>query len=184
MPQRSVTREVPKQSLRANFEPSTIDVEKRTVDLVWTTGSRVLRGYFDPYYEELSLDPKHVRMERMQSGATPLLNTHSSYDIKDVLGVVESARLEKGKGTATVRFDSGPEGEDAFRRVREGTLRNISVGYTTFKLQKIEDGATTTPVYRAVDWEPSEISLVPIGADAGAVTRSAGELTACVFVQE
>lgn len=185
MGQRSVTRQVGPASMRAQFEPATIDEKKRTVDLTWTTGARVLRGYYDPYYEELSLEPKHVRMERLQSGAAPLLNTHGSYDISDVLGVVENARLEKGKGTATVRFDSGPQGEDAFRRVREGTLRNISVGYTTHKMQKVEDGAATVPVYRAVDWEPHELSLVPIGADAGAVTRSGGGMTnPCEFIQE
>lgn len=184
MAQRSVTRQTPKLDFRASFEPSTVDVEKRTVDLIWTTGARVLRGYWEPYLEELSLDPKHVRMERLQSGAAPLLNSHGSYDISQVLGVVESARLEKSKGTATVRFDSGPEGEDAFRRVREGTLRNVSVGYTTYKMQKVEDGATTTPVYRAIDWEPAELSLVPIGADAGSVVRSAGGLNPCEFIEE
>jgi hypothetical protein len=50
--------------------------EKRTVQVVWTTGARVKRGYFEPYYEELSLDPKHVRMDRLSSGNAPLLNTH------------------------------------------------------------------------------------------------------------
>lgn len=170
--------------MRASFEPSTIDEKKRTVDVVWTTGAPVLRGYYDSYYEELSLDPKHVRMGRLQSGAAPLLNAHGSYDITDVLGVVESARLEKGKGTATVRFDSGPQGEDAFRRVREGTLRNISVGYTTYKMQKVEDGAATIPRYMAVDWEPAELSLVPIPADAGATTRSGATTTPCEFVEE
>lgn len=186
MGQRSVTREIPQLALRASFEPSTVNIEKRTAELTWTTGARVLRGGFfsEPYFEELSLDPKHVRMERLQSGSAPVLNSHSSRAISDVLGVVENARLEKGKGTATVRFDSGPEGEDAFRRVREGTLRNVSVGYATHKMQKIEDGSTTTPVYRAVDWEPAEISMVPIGADSGAVTRSAGGMTPCEFIQE
>jgi len=145
----------------------------------------VKRGYYDPYFEELSLDPKHVRMERLQSGAAPLLDSHRSGSLKDQLGVVESARLEKGKGTATVRFDSGPEGEDAFRRVREGTLRNVSVGYATHKMQKVEDGASTIPVYRAVDWEPHELTLTPIGADAGAVTRSADvDINACEFIEE
>jgi len=186
MADRSVTRDIPKQSLRAMFDASTVNVEKRTVDLIWTTGSRVLRGgaFTEPYYEELSLDPKHVRMERMQSGAAPLLNSHSAGTINDVLGVVENARLEKGQGVATVRFDSGTEGEDAFRRVREGTLRNVSVGYTTSKMQEVKDSSTSTPVYRAIDWAPYEISLVPIGADAGAVTRSEGGLSPCEFIQE
>lgn len=183
--QRSTTRQVQQLSLRASFQPKTIDVEKRTVDVVWTTGARVLRGYYDTYWEELSLDPKHVMMERLQSGTAPLLNAHGSYDISDILGVVVSATLAKTEGRATVRFDSGEAGEDAFRRVREGTLCNISVGYTTYKMQKIEDGATTIPVYRAVLWEPAELSLVPINADAGAVTRSGGGLSnPCEFIQQ
>src|SRR4051812_241253 len=94
---RSITRQVQQLSLRATVESSTINVEKRTVEVTWTTGGRVLRGSYDPYFEELSLDPKHVRMGRLQSGTAPLLNSHSSYDINDVLGVVENARLEKGK---------------------------------------------------------------------------------------
>lgn len=175
---------MPQLSFRASFEPSTIDIEKRTVKLVWATGARVLRGYYEPYFEELSLDPKHVRMGRLQSGAAPLLDTHSRYGIRDVIGVIESASLKKSEGEAVVRFDTGAEGEDAFRKVREGILRNVSVGYVTYKMQKIEDGATTTPVYRAIDWEPQEISMVPIGADVGAVTRSGGGMTPCEFIQE
>lgn len=185
MAQRSVTRDMPQLSFRASFEPSTVDVDKRTVQLTWTTGARVLRGFWERYYEELSLDPRHVRMGRLQSGAAPLLNAHSSWDLRDVIGVVENAKLEGKRGTATVRFDSGPEGEDAFRKVREGILRNVSVGYATYKMEKLEDGETTIPVYRAVDWEPHEISMVPIGADAGAVTRSGGGMTnPCVFIEE
>jgi hypothetical protein len=184
MPLRTVTRDTPQLSLRASFEPSTIDEKKRTVDLTWTTGAPVLRGYYDPYYEELSLDSAHVRMDRLQSGAAPLLNNHNSYDIADVIGVVESAQLGRKSGTATVRFDSGPAGEDAFRKVREGILRNVSVGYRTYKMQKVEGGDATIARYRAVDWEPFEVSMVPIGADAGAVTRSGGGMTPCEFIQQ
>jgi hypothetical protein len=182
--QRTATREIPKLTLRAAFEPSTLNEAKRTVDLVWTTGAPVLRGYYDRYFEELSLDPKHVRMGRLESGAAPLLNAHSSYSLADVIGVVESARLENGRGVATVRFDSGPDGEDAFRKVKEGILRNVSVGYATYRLEKVEGGDATIPTYRATDWEPHEISMVPIGADAGAVTRSAGGTNPCEFFQE
>lgn len=187
MGQRSVNVDMPQLAFRASFDQSTVDVEKRTVKLTWTKGARVLRGGFftEPYYEELSLDPKHVDMRRLQSGTAPLLNSHRSDDISDILGVVDSAQLGNGEGEATVRFDSGPAGEDAFRRVREGTLRNVSVGYQTKKLQQIEDKSTKIPVFRAVAWEPFELSLLSIGADAGAVTRSGGGMTyPCEFIQE
>ena len=184
---RSVTRTVPMLDFRASFEPTTINAEKRTVDLVWTTGAPVLRGDFwsDPYWEELSLDPAHVRMGRLQSGAAPLLNTHGQYDLSDVIGVVESATLGRKSGTATVRFDSGVDGEEAFRKVREGILRNVSVGYRTYKTQEVAGGDAQVSTFRAVDWEPYEISIVPIGADAGAVTRSGGGMSnPCEFIQE
>lgn len=196
MAKRSVTRtaEIPPLEMRASFTPGSVDVERRTVQLTWTTGARVRRGGFwsEPYDEELSLDPKHVRMGRLQSGAAPLLNTHSSYDIDDVIGVVESAELEAKRGTAIVRFDRGAKGEDAFRKVADGILRNVSVGYRVHKMLKVDDGdeeKKKPKVYRAVDWEPYEISMVPIGADADSMTRAAREQGAgaknpCELIEE
>lgn len=158
----------------APFVSSTLDTDKRTVQVVWTTGARVRRGLFEQYDEELSLDPKHVRMDRLRNGA-PVLDAHDSSGIDSVIGVVESAHLEKARGVATVRFDSGAKGEDAMRRVGEGTLRGVSVGYRVHKLVKVDDGEDETPVYRAISWEPHELSMTPIGADAGAHVRSKQE---------
>jgi hypothetical protein len=47
---------------------STVNAEKRTAELTWTSGAQVQRYDWmprSPYLEELSLDPKHVRMERL-----------------------------------------------------------------------------------------------------------------------
>jgi hypothetical protein len=189
MATRSVTRtrEMMPLELRASVVPKSVDVDKRTVQITWTTGARVLRGGFfsDPYLEELSLEPKHVRMQRLKSGTAPALNAHSSYSLGDVLGVIESAELEPKRGSATVRFDTGPEAEDVFRKVANGIVRNWSVGYRVHKMVKVEDGEGKTPVYRAIDWEPYEISPVPIGADPGCVTRSAAATAnPCEFVEE
>lgn len=142
-----------------------------------------MRGLWEPFLEELSLNPKHVRMERLNTGA-PLLDSHNSDGIRSVIGVVESAKLEKTRGTAVIRFDSGPEGEEAFRKVREGILRNVSVGYRVHKMVRVDDDSTKTPVFRAVDWEPHELSMVPIGADAGAGTRGGtpNDSNPCEFV--
>jgi hypothetical protein len=183
MQETSATREIGPLSLRAEIAPSTIDLAKRTVQVVWTTGAPVLRGYFDRFYEELSLDPAHVRMGRLQSGSAPLLDSHNADGISGVIGVVENAQLEKKRGVATVRFDSGPEGQDAFRKVQEGILKNISVGYRVYTMEKVIGGDAEIPTFRAVDWEPAELSLVPIGADAGAATRAgAPEFNPCVFI--
>jgi HK97 family phage prohead protease len=183
------TREVGPLTMRAAFRPDSVNVEERTVDLIFTTGARVKRGFWDPHWEELSLDPKHVRMDRLNNGA-PLLAAHNAYDLSGVLGVVESARLEKTKGVATVRFARGednPEAEKAFRMVKDGILQNVSVGYRVHKLEQTEDGRARddkTPVLLATDWEPYELSVVPMGADDGAGFRNtdARATNRCTFV--
>lgn len=185
---REMSRDMGPLALRADVSPSSIDVEKRTFDIVWTTGARVQRGFFDPYVEELSLDPAHVRMDRLNSGATPFLDDHLQAT-SCTIGVVESARLEGDKGTATVRFTAAgvdPNADMIFGKIADGILRNISVGYRVYRMELIESSDTEAPVYRVTDWEPVEISVVPVGADAGAHVRgaTARETTnPCVFVQ-
>jgi hypothetical protein len=171
------TRDLPPLTLRATIRPGSIDPEKRTVEVVWTTGARVLRGFFDRYYEELSLDPKHVRLQRLNNGA-PFLNAHNGYELGAVMGVVEagSAKLESGKqGTARVRFAKAADDAEAdkvFRKIQDGIIQNVSVGYRVHKYEKQEGGDGQIPVYRATDWEPFEISAVPMGADDGAGFRT------------
>ena len=165
-------RDAPALSLRGGL--SSVNPERRTVDVTWTTGASVKRSGWDgDFYEELSLDPSHVRMSRLNSGA-PLLANHDGDDVSSVLGVVESARLDGGKGVATVRFakpEDNPEAERVFRMVQDGVLRNVSVGYRVHKFERVDPDAKV-PTYRAVDWEPYEISAVAMGADAGAGFRS------------
>ena len=57
-------------------------------------------------------------------------------------------------------------------KIRDGIVRNISVGYIRHKIEKIEKNGET-PLWRVVDWEPHEISAVPIPADAGSQFRAA-----------
>ena len=181
------TRGIPPLSLRAAVRPGSVNTEKRTVEVVWTTGARVLRGFYERFWEELSLDPKHVRMDRLTSGRAPVLNSHDNWSVDNVLGVVESARIEGKQGVAVLRFpkaEDDPEADKIFRKVADGIIANISVGYRVYRFEKTEDVADKIPVFRAVDWEPYELSLVGAGADAGAGTRSA-EATAempCEFV--
>jgi HK97 family phage prohead protease len=115
-------------------------------------------------------------MERLASGRAPLLANHDSTDLNAVVGVVESARLEKGRGVATVRFADDPDSEKIFRKVQQGILRSISVGYRVHKLEKVEGGDSETPVFQARDWEPYELSVVGLPADAAAYVRAEGNV--------
>jgi hypothetical protein len=156
---------------RAMFAPETINVEKRTVELVWSTGAPVKRSSWSrgDYIEELSMAPGAVRLGRLNAGAA-LLDVHESFSLRSQIGVVLRAWLNVNEGRALVKFSVRDEVKPIFQDVRDGIYRNVSVGYKVHKTERDETG--DVPVERAVDWEPYEISLVPIPADPGAQVRS------------
>ena len=169
-----------------------VDAEKRTAELTWTTGAQVRRYDWrrDRFYmEELSLDPAHVRMGRLESGSAPVLDTHSGWGISSVLGVVERASLDGADGSASVRFSKRSAVQEIFDDVADGIVRNVSVGYNIYRTEMIPPKSEEdTWIYRHVDWEPYELSLVPMGADADAGVRSqkhdaqAGRTVRCEFI--
>lgn len=183
MPDGNVIRDLPRQSRAADVV--TVNAEARTVELVWSTGARVRR--FDwwtgkRYDEELSMEPAAVDLSRLNGGA-PLLTDHRMYDAAAVIGVVERAWLDGGEGRAVVRFHDDEASELVFAKVRNKVLRNVSITYAVSRYEITEEEGKP-PLYRAVDWQPMEISMVAVGADAGAGTRSApsAPVTPCEFV--
>ncbi len=171
------TRDVGPLSMRAALAPDSVNAEKRTVDLVFATTSPVLRSNWEDgqFWEELSLDPRHIKLDRLNNGA-PFLADHNGRSVVETHGVVESARLEGGKGVATVRFAAAginPDTDKLFALVRDGIVTNVSVGYRIHKMEKIETGEAKIPTFRATDWTPFEISAVAMGADDQAGFRSA-----------
>lgn len=175
----------------ATVRPDTINEEARTVEVVWTTGARVMRMRFDgwdlvEYEEELAVEPGAVRLDRLNAGA-PFLNSHAAWRLENVIGVVEkdSARIEGGKGYATIRFSEREDVEPIWRDIRDGIIANVSVGYRVHRFE-IEKREGQPELWRAVDWEPMEISAVAIGADPGAQVRSedpAPALHPCVLTR-
>lgn len=179
------TIEVAPLDLRAVI--GTINDDQRTVDLAFTTGADVVRYDWmtgKRFVERLSLDPKHVRMQRLNAGA-PLLDSHSAYSLAHQIGVVERAELEAKRGVATVRFSKRADVEPFYQDVRDKIIRNVSVGYRVHLFQELADNKNGLPVRLAVDWEPYEISMVPMGADAGARVRHSKdvETNPCVLLR-
>jgi hypothetical protein len=159
---------------RAAFQPATLNIDARTIELTWTTGARGRRAsWFDgDWYEELDMSSNAVRLDRLNSGAS-LLNSHQSGDLSNILGVVERAWIENGEGRARVRFSERAEVDPIFRDVASGIIRNVSVGYQVHKWSDPIRGADKEPpTYRALDWEPMELSLVGVPFDAKAQTRN------------
>lgn len=170
--------QIPIQARAASVRPASANAEKRTVDLVWSTGAQVRRADWwtgQRYIEELSMDPKHIRLDRLNGGAN-LIDSHSSWSLRNVLGVVERGWLDGKEGIATVRFSERTEVEPIFRDVMSGIIRNVSVGYMVHRYERIRAAKEgDLDVLRAVDWEPAEISLVAVPADPGAGVRAAAK---------
>ena len=161
---------------RAITAPVTVDRTARTVEVVWSTGARA-RNFIPALgmiTEELEMSPNAVRIDALRSGNPPVLNTHRSLDARDVLGRVNGARIERGRGYATLQFSSAADVEAVWQRIADGTLRAVSVGYRVHRYEQRPDAASGETVHRAVDWEPFEISVVPLPVDRDAAVR--GEL--------
>ncbi len=170
------TRAMPIVTRELTIRADTFDEAENTVEVVWTTGARGTRmdwRRWELIEEELSTDPKHVRLDRINSGG-PVLNSHRSYDLSSQLGVVVdgSARLANGEGTATLRFSRREEVAPIVQDIRDKVIRNVSVGYRVHEYE-VTEREGERPIYRAIDWEPYEISFVTMPFDAGAQTRSA-----------
>lgn len=152
---------------------SSVDAEARTVEVVWSTGAIVRRfdwNRWRSFDEALDMDSASIRMDRLNAGA-PVLNTHNQSELEDQIGVVERAWLENGEGRALLRISRRPDVEPIWQDIADGIVRNISVGYIVhaYQITERDDGAVAE--YKAIDWEPTEISLVPVPADVGAGVR-------------
>ncbi len=168
----------PARTDKSELTPKTVDRENRTVEVVFSTGAkRQMYHKGEVIYESLEVSEKAIRADRLNKGIS-VLDAHWSWSIGDVLGHVipGSFRIEDGSAICTIQFANNERGLNALQGVADGTLRFVSVGYLTYKYeeQATDDGVRHL---KAIDWEPNEISLVPIPADAGAQFRNNGPLT-------
>ena len=147
------------------LDRAALDEENRTVRLSFSSEEPVERWFGS---EVLSHSPESVRMDRLNGGA-PLLWNH---DTSDQIGRVESASIEDGRGYAVVRFSKSARAEELYQDVVDGITSNVSVGYRIHEMEQEGD----KEVYRATDWQPHEISLVSVPADASVgIGRSVGD---------
>ena len=162
------SKSIPKQLQRA------LTVERQAVDLTARTATLAFASEtpYERYWgiEILDCTATSMRQGRLRSGANLLCD----HDSRDVVGVIESVEIGADRiGRAVVRFGKSARAEEVFQDVVDGIRRNVSVGYMIHKAQLVEtkDGVET---YRVTDWEPFEVSLVSVPADASVgVGRSA-----------
>lgn len=145
---------------------TSFDEETATVDAIASTFADVeRRDSRGPYIERL--DPRGLDMTSVVG--VPLLDGHRQASARDVVGIVNAARVEKAGLVITVRLSQADDAAPTVTRIREGMLR-LSVGYRVLKwAESIENG---NRVRTATAWKLIEVSAVPVPADAGATFRS------------
>jgi len=111
------------------------------------------------YDEVLSHKSEAVDLSRLNNAA-PLLWNHNP---DELLGVVDRAWIEGGRGYVAVRFGSSPKAQEVLADVRAKIIRNVSVGYRI--LEVTETKFRGRNVLTATKWRPSEVSIVSVPAD-------------------
>lgn len=151
------------------FDRATVDTESRSVELAFSSETPVERWFGS---EILDHSTSSIRLGRLSDGG-PLLMDH---DTCDQVGVVESVAIGADRiGRAKVRFGRSERAEEVFQDVLDGIRSKISVGYQVHKMQ-LDGKSGDAEIYRAIDWEPLEVSIVAVPADASVgIGRAAGD---------
>lgn len=151
-------------TLRAALAPATFDADENTIEAVISTGADVDRG---PFIERLDL--AGVDLEAI--AGVPVLDAHRQDAASRVIGVVESARHEGDSIVAVIRFTAAEDAAPTITRIKEGTLKGVSIGY---RVATWSEGRTDTGkrLRTATAWTVLEVSAVPVAADPLAKFRS------------
>ncbi|NDD68133.1 MAG: phage major capsid protein [Synechococcaceae bacterium WB9_4xC_028] len=154
---RPLRRSVAVDYVSAVRAEDTTTEESRTLEFSFSSEQPVDR-WFGP--EVLSHSDGAMDMSRLNDGA-PLLWNH---DPDRVLGVIERAWLDNGRGMVAVRFSRSQMAEEKLADIRDGILRNVSVGYSIIDAEPIrQDGIDGI---LATSWQPHEVSVVSVPADS------------------
>jgi HK97 family phage major capsid protein/HK97 family phage prohead protease len=149
--------QLPALTRAATAGEATVDAEKRTIEFSFSSEAPVERWFGD---EVLSHKKGAADLARLNDGGALLFN----HDTDQLIGVVEKAWIDGGRGMARVRFANTPKADEFLGMVSDGILRNVSFGYRIHEMvESIKDGKST---FTATRWEPYEVSFVSVPADA------------------
>ncbi|MFZ5495275.1 MAG: phage major capsid protein [Verrucomicrobiota bacterium] len=143
----------------ATVERESINRNERTVEFSFASAQPVDRWFGR---EVLEITTDACDLSRLNGGGACLVN----HNWDDQVGVVEKAWIDakSGKARARVKFSRTQRGTDIFQDITDGIRSLVSVGYIVRKmvLQSVEGDVET---HRVTDWQPFEVSLVPVPAD-------------------
>lgn len=163
--------------------PATINEATRSVQVVASTEAPAVVFDWDswrPVTEVLLMSG----CQMPATGQVPLLDSHSRYSVSDVIGSFRAMRIEPGaEGMQLVGeavFSGTDDGDKPWRKMCEGHLTDVSVGYDVIAYTDIKAGETASfdgrqfegPLRVSTQWRIFELSPCPIGADENAKFRA------------
>jgi hypothetical protein len=151
--------------------------EERTIEFVLATETPVVAYDYDigRFMETLSMDPAHVRMDRVKGGA-PVLDTHSRYELSNQVGVIRDAWMEGSAMVGRLQISSREDLAWLRQDLADGIYTSGSAGFKVYKYQETTLPGAAMRSFTAVDWELMEYSLVPVPADPNAKARAEVDL--------
>lgn len=152
-----------------HIRSQSFDEDARTVDIVYATSTPVGRRSFR---EILEISETAIRTDRLDTNNVYLIWNHDVYSEKPPVGRVISYRVEDGQAIATVRLSDNPDNAGVVADIQSGVIRSVSVGYLIHGYSDATDEETGVTTRTVTSWEPYEISLTVIPADAAAGIRS------------
>jgi len=145
-------------------EIRSLEGEERKFILSFSSEEPYKRWYGN---EILDHSPNAIDLERLSEIGCVLFN----HNRDKVIAKIARVWTENNRGMAEIEFDADTESESIFQKVKGGSLKGVSVGYSVSAWESVDlnkksaDGRFSGPVEIAKRWCPYEISIVSIPAD-------------------
>lgn len=147
------------------FDVRSLDDDKRSFELSFSSEEPYQRWFGS---EILSHEVGAIDLSRLNEIGVLLYN----HNRDKVIGRIDNAWTKDNRAYANVTFDDDADSDVIYQKTKSGTLRAVSVGYQVDSWEEVSAGKTSSdgrhvgPCSVALRWQPYEISIVSVPADA------------------
>ena len=153
----------------------TFDTKTRTFTFVLASETPVRTWRIDEAWNYVEVD-EVLPMKGLRGldgfRGCPLLDTHSSWSVRDVLGRITALRVEGSELVGDAFLSDREDVAGVARDLETGVLGEFSVGFDILDHGTIKMRKGDVPLVTIAEWSVREGSLVPLPADSTAIMRS------------
>jgi HK97 family phage prohead protease len=164
--------------IRQATTANSYDASTRTFEAVIATMTPVVRRDAQGPFNEV-LDPATLGA----SAGMPLLDSHRTDSVRDLLGRVLSTRVEGNQVIAKLQLSTASDTDPIAQRIADGSLTGVSIGYRVTGWTE-SAGATGQRQKTPTAWTLTEVTLTTNPADPNARVRQQEALGATVRPSE